>query len=48
MALDGELRKKQKYYVVGHKDRFVKMRDNLLLFLVFWNASWQVSKPYCF
>ena len=48
MALDGELRKEQKYYVVGRRDKFVKMRYNLLLFLFICHISWQASKPYCF
>jgi len=37
MALDGEVRKAQKYYVASLPTSFIKMRDNLLLFLFIWD-----------
>ncbi len=43
-----EVRLKDNYYVVSHRDKSVKMCDNLLLFLFIWDISGHVSKSYYF
>jgi len=43
-----EVRLKDNYYVVSHRDKSVKMCDNLLLFLFIWHISGHVSKSYYF
>ena len=43
-----EVRLKDNYYVVSHRDKSVKMCDNLLLFLFIWDISVHVSKSYYF
>jgi len=43
-----EVRLKDNYYVVSHRDKSVKMCDNLLLFLFISDISGHVSKSYYF
>ena len=40
MALYGELRKAQKYYVASGPTSLIKICDNLLLFLSIWDILW--------
>ena len=43
-----EVRLKDNYYVVSHRDKSVKKCDNLLLLLFIWDISGHVSKSYYF